>query len=295
MYLPHSYYLLMHSYLSDRLFQVQESEESSELHKIQAGVPQGSVLGPVLYTIYTADLPEVAGVMTATFADDTALLATSKDLNSASEQLQKGLDEIWRWLNKWKIRASPSKSLHITFTLRKGDCPPVHLGENILPHSDRVKYLGMHLDRRLTWKYHAQTKRDEMNLKYKTMLWLLGRNSKLSIDNKLLIYNMVLKPIWTYGIQIWGSASNFNISMIQRLQNVILRTISGVPWYIRNSEIHEHLGVKTTKEEIRELAKSYQCRLALHVNKLAAKLMQRTYPSRLKRHDIQKLQERTSP
>ncbi|CAH2231229.1 jg21233 [Pararge aegeria aegeria] len=59
------------------------------------------------------------------------------------------------------------------------------------------------------------------------MLWLLGRNSKLSTDNKLLIYKMILKLVCMDGIQLWGSASNSNIT-IQRSQNDVMRTISNV-------------------------------------------------------------------
>jgi hypothetical protein len=67
-----------------------------------------------------------------------------------------------------------------------------------------VKYLDMHLDRRLTWAKHIKTKRKQLNLKAKQMNWLLGSRSTLSIESKLLLYKAVLKPIWTYGIQLWG-------------------------------------------------------------------------------------------
>lgn len=183
--------------------------------------------------------------------------------------------------------------MHVTFALRKGDCPSVHLGENTLPHSDSVKYLGVHLDRKLTWTKHLKAKREQLNITYRTMLWLLGRNSKLTVDNKLLIYKAVLKPVWMYGIQLWGSASNSNLSIIQRMQNSILRTISGVPWFVTNDEIHKNLEMNTVKEEIRLASKHYQQRLASHPNELAVQLGSvRAYSNRLKRHDIMKLHER---
>lgn len=199
--IPHSYYLLLASYLSNRLFQVREGDATSSFHVIRAGVPQRSILGPILYTMYTADLPEVPGVMTATYADDTAILARNKDSTAASDTLQRGLDEINVWLGKWRIKASVNKSVHATFTLRRGDCPPVTLGDNILTHNDSVRYLGNHLDRRLTWKKHIKCKRDELNIRHKNLYWLMGRNSKLSVDNKLLIYKSILRPGWMYGIQ----------------------------------------------------------------------------------------------
>jgi hypothetical protein len=284
--IPHSYFPLLKSYLTNRLFQVKEGDMASPMYEIRAGVPQGSVLGPILYTLYTADLPTVPGVVTATYADDTAILACNREPNIASFQLQKGLNLIKKWLQDWRIRASATKSVHVTFALRKGNCPPVKLGIDVLPHSDCVKYLGLHLDRRLTWKEHIKAKRQELNLRYRDLHWLMGRNSKLSIDNKLLIYKATLKPVWMYGIQLWGSASNSNISMLQRMQNIILRNIASVAWYVTNSEIHKHLEMNTVKEEILSTTSKYKSRLRNHPNELATQLTVRSYNKRLKRKDI---------
>ena len=65
-----------------------------------------------------------------------------------------------------------------------------------------TKYLGMHMDYKLSWKDHIVKKRKQVELKVKELSWLLGRKSQLSIDNKLLIYKTVIKPIWSYGIEI---------------------------------------------------------------------------------------------
>jgi hypothetical protein len=65
------------------------------------------------------------------------------------------------------------------------------------------------------------------------MYWLLGHKSKLSISNKVLAYKVILKPIWTYGIQLWGSASISNIERLERFQEKVLRMITDAPWYNR--------------------------------------------------------------
>lgn len=284
--LPHPFFGLLKSYTSERIFQVKDGEYTTGFYDINAGVPQGSVLGPVLYTIFTSDLPETQDVVTATFADDTAILASNKDQTKASQSLQNGLDKIDEWLKKWRIKASASKSTQVTFALRAGDCPPVHLGDTTLPHTDSVKYLGMHLDRRLTWKKHLQKKREELNLRYRGLHWLLGRNSVLSTDNKLLIYKVVLKPIWTYGIQLWGSACNSNIAIIQRTQNGILKNLANAPWFLRNSELHGELNMNTVSAEIKKFAATYKKRLAIHPNPLAEELNIISYPKRLKRNHV---------
>jgi hypothetical protein len=81
------------------------------------------------------------------------------------------------------------KSTHVTFTTRRATCPPVHINDVQLPQSDDVKYLGLHLDRRLTWHKHIFTKRKQLGLTLTKMHWLLERKSQLSTTNKLLLYN----------------------------------------------------------------------------------------------------------
>lgn len=92
-YIP-QYYLVLKSYLSNRKFQVRHGTELSPFFSIQSRVPQGSFLGPVLYTIYTADLPESHNTTVATFADDTAILSTHEDPDEASNILQIGLNSV---------------------------------------------------------------------------------------------------------------------------------------------------------------------------------------------------------
>ncbi|CAG9122974.1 unnamed protein product [Plutella xylostella] len=171
--LPHNLYLLLKSYLEHRIFYVKINDSVSEFYEINAGVPQGSVLGPSLYLLYTADVPESDNVMTATFADDTAVLVSDENNNLGSEMLQSHLDKVNKWMKDWRIKASATKSNHVTFTLRKQDCPPVKLGNEVLPHQSIVKYLGFHLDRKQTWKCHIQKKRDELNQRYRSLEWLM--------------------------------------------------------------------------------------------------------------------------
>jgi hypothetical protein len=68
-----------------------------------------------------------------------------------------------------------------------------------------------------------------MDQKPKELNWLIGKKSHLSIENKLLIYKTVIKPIWTYGIELWGCTSKSNIAIIQRAQSKILCSISNAP------------------------------------------------------------------
>jgi hypothetical protein len=78
------------------------------------------------------------------------------------------------------------------------------------------------------------------------MHWLLGRKSQLSTTNKLL--QTILKPIWTYGIELWDTASTYNIEILERFQSMVLRMIVDAPWYVPNSLIRRDLSCPTVKE-----------------------------------------------
>ena len=189
------------------------------------------------------------------------------------------------WFNNWRIRINELKSKHVTFTLRKGDCPPVFFNNIKLPHESKAVYLGIHLDRRLTWRSHIEAKRTQIKLKTLELNWLIGSHSKLSLDNKVTIYKSILKPIWTYGIQLYGYTSSSNIELIQRAQSKILRTITRAPWYIRNENIHKDLQIPFVKDEFKRAKEKYILKLEMHPNSLARQLSNRCTQSRLRRAD----------
>ncbi|CAB0035793.1 unnamed protein product [Trichogramma brassicae] len=268
----------------DRTFHVKIKNEITSLYEIHAGVPQGSVLGPTLYLLYTADLPSSENVTIATYADDTALLCSHQCPVTASSNLQKHISKVETWYKSWRIKVNETKSIHTTFTLCTKKCPSVFLNGINIPQDNVVKYLGIHLDRRLTWRSHIWTKRKQLNLKIRKMYWLLGRNSTLTLENKLLLYNSMLKSIWTYSIQLWGAASKSNIEIIERLQSKTLRCLVNAPWFVTNEDIRKDLKVPTVvKEEICKFSDKYKDRLKNHPNSLAARLGSTSFEhSRLK-------------
>lgn len=224
------------------------------MYAIQSGVPQGSVLGPILYTLYSADLPTTSSTTIATFADDTMVLASHEHREETSRRVQKHLNLIQEWLYKWRIAANEQKSVQVTFTLKNLICPPVTLNNKPIPQADSAKYLGMHLDKRMTWKTYIWNKRKQLGLILHKLYWLIGPKSKLSLNCKIAVYKCIIKPVWTYGIQLWGSAKNSNIEILERFQNKALRIIVGTSWYVTNKTIKDDLRILSVKEEIKNMA-----------------------------------------
>jgi retron-type reverse transcriptase len=95
--LPQKYAKILESYLAERFFRVKQGDAYSKLNEIKAGVPQGSVLGPILYLLYISDLPELGNNTVATFADDTAILAVGTSNEESTGKLQTAINQIQIW------------------------------------------------------------------------------------------------------------------------------------------------------------------------------------------------------
>jgi len=146
---------------------------------------------------------------------------------------------------------------NITFSLKRETCLAVTLNAQHIPQRETAKYLGIHFDCRLTCQKHIYTERKQLGLQLHRMYWITGRKSKLSLENKLLIYKNILKPIWTYGIPLWGTASNSNIEILQSFQNKVIRSIVNAPRYVPNTTLHTDLQIPTVKAEITNFSTKY--------------------------------------
>jgi len=159
---------------------------------------QGIDIVPFLYIFYTAGIPVNQFTLIGTYADDAAILASNSDTAIASQQIQTHLNTLMSWFNKLGIKINESKSSHITFSLRPQDFLPITLNHSTIPYRTKVKYLGLTLDRILTWGPHLKDKRKKLNSRLYLLRPLLRSN--MNIQNKILIYKCLLRPIWTYGI-----------------------------------------------------------------------------------------------
>jgi len=139
------------------------------------------------------------------------------------------------------------------------------------------------MDKKLNWREHIAKKTKQIDLKFKQLYWLLGRKSPLSLENKVLVHKVAIKPIWTYGVELWGCASNSSIAILQRCQSKILRSMADAPRYVSNSTLHNDLGIPFIKDVLQERSTKHHDRLEIHPNALLQPFLEKQNNRSLKR------------
>jgi hypothetical protein len=171
----------------------------------------------------------------------------------------------------------------VTFTLKKEQCRGVYINNTVIQQSPTAKYLDLHLDSRLTWTHHLAKKRKQIDLKVKDLYRIIGRKSPASLESKVLLYKAIIKPIWTYGIELWGCTSKSHIAKMQRSQSKILRMITNAPWYVTNQTLHDDLKVPFIKDVIQEKSINDHDKLGNHSNSILQPLLEQQQRRRLKK------------
>lgn len=262
----------MKSFLRDRFFFVYQGNEQSDYYPILAGVPQGSILSPLLYSVYTHDFPTSLDTTTCTYADDTAILSESPIPEVASRNLQCHLVSVHQWLSTWKLRLNVAKSQQATFTLRPVTCPIVTVDGAALAATDEVRYLGLLLDRRLTWRPHLLVTRAHLDLRSHKLYGIIGRQSSLPLRLKVMLYKSLIQPIWLYGSPVFGSCRRTTLQILQRHQSKSLRMMADAPYYVTNHTLHSDLQIPTVFELVQGRYSAFHSRAHDHTNPLVSQL-----------------------
>lgn len=258
-----SNYLLaiLFSFLEERTFSVTINGYSSSTRRILAGVPQGSSLSPALFNIFMHDIPTDVNFEMAMFADDMLIMGQNDILIDAIETLQRSVDKIQKWLSKWAIMLNASKCQSKIFSLRPyRNAPYIIINDQEIQwkaKDDAMKYLGVLLDHRLTWKLHINSKVNQGYARLRQLYPLINRKSPLRTECTLLLYKALIRPLVTYACPVWSNSSTSNMRKIQTLQNKLLRISVNAPWFVRNEELHKDLNVPTIREFIRKLTKNF--------------------------------------
>ena len=247
---------VIHSYLKSREFIVNVENSSSRPRKIKAGVPQGSILGPILFLIYIHDIPKHPRTRFTIFADDTTIRSTETNPDNAVRNVQEHLRLIEPYYFNWKIRVNALKSEHIIFTNKRNtqDITTLSFNNNNIQRKNIVKYLGVTLQSNMKFTTHCSNVVQQARGTISRLWSVIGPKSKLNSLNKITIYKLYTRSILTYDIQVWNDVSSSTLRKIQRLQNNALRLAMGLRPHpvthkqVTNGKVHEMARIETIKE-----------------------------------------------
>ena len=204
-------------WLQKRTSRVEVNNTRSHAFEITSGVPQGSVLGPLLFLLFINDMPNcVKNSMCRLYADDTLLGMDIKECGES--ELQQNVTALYEWSVKWGMTFNAAKCVHMelgkdqpSFTL--------YMNGSAIPQSNSLKYLGVYIQNDLKWHSHTL----EVIKKSNKVLGLLNRCLFSASDKtKIISFNSIVRPILEYASQVW---SPYNKGLIDKLETVQRRAV----------------------------------------------------------------------
>ena len=218
-----------HSYLGGRVQAVEISGVFSELRSVTCGVPQGSILGPLLFLIYVNDMKAAFNCLL--YADDSALLASSSDVSEIEDVLSRELESVSEWLveNHLSLHLGKTESILFGSNKRLAKRRELHITCNSIDiePGEKVTYLGVTLDQNLSGSSMITKIVSKCNNKIK----FLYRNARnLDKKNKMLLTSALVQCHFDYGSSMWYTDTTCLLKKkLQITQNKVIRFILGLP------------------------------------------------------------------
>ena len=234
------------SYLSGRMQKVKYDEYVSTASSINVGIPQGSILGPLLFILYINDMAALfSNCCYHLFADDTVIYITEESGESLVSRMNEVLKEVTEWLevNKLKLNVSKTKSMIVGKQKFKYEIEQQGLefracGE-VIEVVKEIKYLGVIIDDKLKFSSHI----NYVCKKIAKKIGVLKRVSwYLSIDSRKLVYNTIVLPHFNYCSTVLYLANQSDMDRLQKLQNRAMRVILRCNIYTRVNDMLKVLG-----------------------------------------------------
>ena len=220
----------MKNYLNNRSQITKIDDATSDSMPIKYGVPQGSILGPLLFTIFNNDLPEVIKHSNVIlYADDTALLVAGKTCNEIQNYLNHDLVNVTKWLdnNKLSLNVSKTKSMIIGTNQRLAKTTPLALkiDNQTIEQVQTFKYLGLWIDSNYKFKTHLDKTKHKIAHK---VISLMRLKPYLTKKYRHLIFNALISPHFDYASNIWSPTNASLLKPLERLYNKSAKVILGV-------------------------------------------------------------------
>lgn len=245
---------IIRSFLFNRTFSVAVNGVRSSPRRVKAGVPQGAVTSPTFFNVFFHDIPLPPNGEVAQLADDTAFLASSSRVSTVTRRLQNASTKFTKYFKRWRVRVNSTKSKAVLFTrktaTRHRPLSRVKVGDEEIEWSDDLVYLGMNLDKRATHKKHVMSQILATNKTIKSLYSIIGRNSRLSVKHKLLLFKTVFRPRFMYAAPVWRNTALTHRKQLQILQNKILKIMLNKPRRFPTALLHSITGIETVQQYI---------------------------------------------
>ncbi len=245
-------------YLSNRKQQVVCEGSHSKLKPITAGVPQGSILGPLLFLVYINDLPRNIDSQVRIFADDTTLFLETTDPFSCANTINRDLKKVSEWAKTWKMIFNPSKTETVTFTRLLNHQPDLNFDDVMLSDISNHKHLGLTLSSNGKWNEHINS----IVVKAAKRLGLLKSVSYI-LDRATLekLYFSFIRPILEYGDIVWCNLTDTLANKLELIHIEAGRIVSGCTKSASKEVILKELGWKKLLTRRKEHRMAYMYRV----------------------------------
>lgn len=236
------YNSLLKSYLTKRTIYTYVNGVKSECKNINYGVPQGSILGPILFSLYINDLKNISqSNEIILFADDTSIFCTADNYTDLEQNAKHILENCNKWLQSNRLTLNIEKTHYLIFSKTRNNIN-INLTINSRPiyrkHSTR--YLGLTIQENLKWDLHIKNVINKMN---KQIPLYLSLRSMLPINKKSIIYRSITLSIINYAIELYGKKNTIWLKQLQKTQNRLLKILFQKHKLSRTEPLHKALEI----------------------------------------------------
>ena len=214
------------SYLCNRKQRVVIEGQCSDWRTITSGVPQGSVLGPLLFLIYINDITDDLASLPLIYADDTTLLEIVDDPVVSAGRLNSDLHKISVWADKWLVTMNPVKSRNVIFSLKRNKQvhPPLFLSSNIVKDVESHTHLGLTLQSSMSWRKHIVRVFEKASKRLNMLKFV-----RFKVDCSILtsLYKSLIIPLMEYGDVIWNNCYDCDSALLDGVQYEAARLVTG--------------------------------------------------------------------
>merc|ERR1711991_110696 len=231
-------------FLGKRYNRVRFKGTTSDFVEFKNGMPQGSPLSPILFNLYLSDIQETISKGISQFADDLVIWETGLDLDNVCRKMNKKLFGLNKYLKNKNLTISTGKSVAVIYSRKRVNHNSIDLfiGKDKIKIANVAKYLGLFLDKRLTWCQHVNEILKKANNRCK-QLKIMCTKFKFHQSIAITMYKSLVRPILEYGIEVWGDTCKTNHNKLKIIEQKALTTALGMSRLAKRSEVNIEAGV----------------------------------------------------